>query len=211
MSCIIFGYRRFYAIICKITHFFYPKRKNPPLFAHSTLHKAKSVPCTTLPTCAASASPPAAETMTGGEHFRHPGGGGSRAKPRISPRGVVATCGACQIARPQSHPGGGAGLCFRRGAVCIILCTTWLCGAMTACHHLRGGIFGTPFGGPRMSPTPRSAKYGATHSANRLPGLEITSPLVIICRRRSRGDGIQSGTGHLLWSVVVAATQLTCP
>ena len=41
MSCIIFGYRRFYAIICKITHFFYPKRKNPPLFAHSTLHKAK--------------------------------------------------------------------------------------------------------------------------------------------------------------------------
>ena len=34
MSCIIFGYRRFYAIICKITHFFYPKRKNPPLFAH---------------------------------------------------------------------------------------------------------------------------------------------------------------------------------
>ena len=43
MSCIIFGYRRFYAIICKITHFFYPERKNPPLFAHSTLHKAKSV------------------------------------------------------------------------------------------------------------------------------------------------------------------------
>ena len=42
MSCIIFGYRRFYAIICKITHFFYPKRKNPPLFAHSTLHKANS-------------------------------------------------------------------------------------------------------------------------------------------------------------------------
>ena len=35
MSCIIFRYRRFYAIICKITHFFYPERKNPPLFAHS--------------------------------------------------------------------------------------------------------------------------------------------------------------------------------
>ena len=33
MSCIIFGYRRLYAIICNITHFFYPKRKNPPLFA----------------------------------------------------------------------------------------------------------------------------------------------------------------------------------
>ena len=57
-------------------------------------------------------------------------------------------------------------------------CKTWSCGAMTACHHLRGGIFGTPFGGPRMSPTPRSAKSGATHSDNRLPGLEITSPWV---------------------------------
>ena len=136
------------------------------------------MPRSTLPTCAASASPPAAETMTGGEHFRHTGGGGSRAKPRIPPRGVVATCGACQIARPQSHPVGGAGLCFLRGEVCIILCTTWLRGVMTACHHLRGGIFGTPFGGPRMSPTPRSAKYGATHGANRLPGLEITSPWV---------------------------------
>ena len=45
MSCIIFRYRRFYAIICKITHFFYPKRKFPPLFTHSALHKAKSVPC----------------------------------------------------------------------------------------------------------------------------------------------------------------------
>ena len=90
MSCIIFRYRRFYAIICKITHFFYPKRKNPPLFAHSALHKAKSVPCTTLPARAASASPPAAETMTSGEHFR--------------------------------HPGGGAGLCSRRGFTCITLC-----------------------------------------------------------------------------------------
>ena len=43
-----------------------------------------------------------------------------------------------------------------------------------------GWHIGTPFGGPRMSPTPRSAKYGATHSDNRLPGLEITSPLVRI-------------------------------
>lgn len=58
MSCIIFRYRRFYAIICKITHFFYPKRKFPPLFTHTALHKTKSVPCSTLPTFAASASPP---------------------------------------------------------------------------------------------------------------------------------------------------------
>ena len=55
-----------------------------------------------------------------------------------------------------------------------------------------GWHIGVPFCGPRMSPTPRSAKYGATHSANRLPGLEITSPLVIICRRRSGSDGIPS-------------------
>ena len=59
--------------------------------------------------------------MTGGEHFRHPGGGGSCAKPRISPRGVVATCGAHQIAPPKSHPGGGAWLCSRRSLMCIIL------------------------------------------------------------------------------------------
>ena len=125
--------------------------------------------------------------------------------PYFATRGRGDMRGVPNRSCTQSHPGGGAGLCFRRGAVCIILCTTWLCGVMTACHHLRGGIFGTPFGGPRMSPTPRSAKYGATHSANRLPGLEITSPWVIICRRRSSSDGIQSGTGHLLWSVVVAA------
>ena len=45
----------------------------------------------------------------------------------------------------------------------------WLvgsCGVMTACHRLRGGILGAPIGGPRMSPTPRSAKYGATHGCN---------------------------------------------
>ena len=100
--------------------------------------------------------------------------------PYFATRGRGDMRGVPNRSCTQSHPGGGAGLCFRRGAVCIILCTTWLCGAMTACHHLRGGIFGTPFGGPRMSPTPRSAKYGVTHSDNRLPGLEITSPLVRI-------------------------------
>ena len=100
--------------------------------------------------------------------------------PYFATRGRGDMRGVPNRSCTQSHPRGGAGLCSRRGAVCIILCTTWLCGAMTACHHLRGGILGAPFGGPRMSPTPRSAKYGATHSANRLPGLEITSPLVRI-------------------------------
>ena len=64
----------------------------------------------------------------------------------------------------------------------MVLCATccvsrvWLigsCGAMTACHHLRGGILGAPIGGPRMSPTPRSAKYGATHGCHPLRGLII--------------------------------------
>ena len=113
------------------------------------------------------------ETMNKGEVIRHPARGCSRAKPRISPRGVVATCGACQIAPLQSHPGGGAWLCCRYGLACIILCNTLLRGAMTACHRLRGGILGTPSGGPRMSPTPRSAKYGATHSYNHLRGCKL--------------------------------------
>ena len=86
--------------------------------------------------------------------------------PYFATRGRGDMRGVPNRSCTQSHPGGGAGLCYRRGAVCIILCTTWLCGAMTACHHLRGGIFGTPSCGPRMSPTPRSAKYGATHSGN---------------------------------------------
>ena len=38
---------------------------------------------------------------------------------------------------------------------------------------------------PRMSPTPRSAKYGATHSCHHLPGWRITSPSVIIAPPRS--------------------------
>ena len=36
------------------------------------------------------------------------------------------------------------------------------------------------FGTPRMSPRPRVAKYGATHSCHRLPGWRKCSPPVII-------------------------------
>ena len=43
--------------------------------------------------------------MTGGGHFRHPGGGGSRAKPGISPTWASATCPerehAPKIATPE--------------------------------------------------------------------------------------------------------------
>ena len=47
--------------------------------------------------------------MTGGEHFRHPGGGGSRAKPGISPTWASATCPerehAPKIATPEAVAG----------------------------------------------------------------------------------------------------------
>ena len=36
----------------------------------------------------------------------------------------------------------------------------------TACHRLRGGNYICVLGAPGMSPTPRSAKYGATHGCN---------------------------------------------
>ena len=65
---------------------------------------------------------------------------------------------------PKSHPGGGAGLSHQPW--CVSCCVSMLCCAMTACHHLRGGIIYMPIGCPRMSPTPRSAKYGVTHGCN---------------------------------------------
>ena len=41
---------------------------------------------------------------------------------------------------PKSHPGGGAGL--SHPPWCVSCCVSMLCDAMTACHHLRGGIMG---------------------------------------------------------------------
>ena len=85
----------------------------------------------------------------------------------------------------------------------MVLCATccvsrvWLigsCGAMTACHHLRGGILGTPIGGPRMSPTPRSAKYGATHGCHPLRGLIIPRLSESAARQRRLGVRQERGT-----------------
>ena len=59
---------------------------------------------------------------------------------------------------------------IRNGAVSC--CVSMLCSVMTACHRLRGGIMGAPIGGPRMSPMPRSAKYGVTHGCNPSRGSE---------------------------------------
>ena len=65
-----------------------------------------------------------------------------------------------------------------------------------------GWHFGAPIGGPRMSPTPRSAKYGATHSGNPCRGggnvrLRSSSPPVAVgqtlrCARRC-DDGARCG------------------
>ena len=63
--------------------------------------------------------------------------------------------------------------------------------AATACHHLRGGdLGGTPPRPPRMSPRPRVAKYGATHSCNPSRGsgnvrLLSSSPTSTACACRS--------------------------
>ena len=47
-------------------------------------------------------------------------------------------------------------------------------------YTILGAIWGMPIGGPRMSPRPRVAKYGATHGCHHLPGWLKCPPLVIV-------------------------------
>ena len=130
--------------------------------------------------------------------------------PYFATRGRGDMRGVPNRSCTQSHPGGGAGLCFRRGAVCIILCTTWLCGAMTACHHLRGGILGCRLWSPHVADTPVGEIRGY---AQRQPPTGVGNYLAfghhLPTAESRRWHPIRDG--HLLWSVVVAATQLTCP
>ena len=56
----------------------------------------------------------------------------------------------------------------------------------TASHHLRGAIWVERFGTPRMSPRPRVAKYGVSHSCHRLPGWRKCTPPVIISAAEGR-------------------------
>ena len=56
----------------------------------------------------------------------------------------------------------------------------------TAPHHLRGAIWVERFGTPRMSPRPRVAKYGVSHSCHRLPGWRKCTPPVIIAAAEGR-------------------------
>ena len=118
------------------------------------------------------------ETMTGGVHFSNHGGGWRRAKPRISPRVGEATCGACQIAPVHNRTPEVVRGCASAVVRCVSSCVPHGCVCNDGLPPPPGWHIGVPFVSPRMSPTPRSAKYGATHGANRLPGLEITSPWV---------------------------------
>ena len=78
--------------------------------------------------------------------------------------------GRAVVSHPNRTPEVVRGCRIRNGAVSC--CVSMLCSVMTACHRLRGGIMGAPIGGPRMSPTPRSAKYGVTHGCNPSRGSE---------------------------------------
>ena len=86
-------------------------------------------------------------------------GGRGGVPPKSPPRRWWQAVAATMVLR--------ATCCVSRGWLIVS------CGAMTACHRLRGGIMGALIGGPRMSPTPRSAKYGATHGCHPLRGLII--------------------------------------
>ena len=65
---------------------------------------------------------------------------------------------------------------FRHGVACNVLCITGVACRVALCDDSlpppQGWQFGVPIGGPRMSPTPRSAKYGATHGCNPSRGCE---------------------------------------
>ena len=68
---------------------------------------------------------------------------------------------------PKSHPGGGAGLSHSQWC-CIVLCVN-----VVQCDDGLPPPPGWHHGGfPRMSPTPRSAKYGVTHGCNPSRGSE---------------------------------------
>ena len=67
-----------------------------------------------------------------------------------------------------------------------------------------GWHFGASIGGPRMSPTPRSAKYGATHGCHPLRGLII--PRLSESAARQRRLGVRQERGTRRWSGGVAAS-----
>ena len=83
-----------------------------------------------------------------------------------------------------------------------------------------GWQFGVPIGGPRMSPTPRSAKYGATHGCNPSRGsknvrLRLSSPSLRRLRPVVGGEVLcfaESVCGGCArwWAVWCSASQSRC-
>ena len=110
--------------------------------------------------------------------------------PYFATRGRGDMRGVPNRSCTQSPPGGGAGLCFLRGEVCIILCTTWLRGVMTACHHLRGGIFGTPFVVPACRHDPAWRNTGLRTAPTAYRGWKLPRLGSSLRYSRSGGDGI---------------------
>ena len=85
------------------------------------------------------------------------------------------------------------------GGECGVLCRWW-----TACHRLRGGDVYVRARAPRMSPTPRSAKYGVTHGCHLLPGWRKCPPLPLACGDAEVGRALFASMGPIGCSIFLA-------
>ena len=102
--------------------------------------------------------------MTRGEVICHLGGVSAVRSPVFRHAGCRRHAGTVRRASHQSHPGGGAGL--SRPPWHVSCCVSMLCVAITACHHLRGGILGRPSAVPACR----------RHPGRRNTGLRTASP-----------------------------------
>ena len=113
---------------------------------------------------------------------------------------------------------------FRHGVACNVLCIIGVARRVAWCDDglppPPGWQFGVPIGGPRMSPTPRSAKYGATHGCNPSRGsknvrLRLSSPSLRRLRPVVGGEVLcfaESVCGGCArwWAVWCSASQSRC-
>ena len=101
--------------------------------------------------------------MTRGEVICHPGGVAAVRSPVFRHAGSWRHAGTVRRASHQSHPGGGAGL--SRPPWHVSCCVSMLCVAITACHHLRGGILGRPSAVPACRRHPGRRNTGLRTAA----------------------------------------------